>query len=145
MAAALLDVLCDAAPSHGAGASGTDDSLALLATSLQLHLARLVNARAGGLAHLPDYGLPDLQRIYDALPYSRDDLAHRLRLLVLRYEPRLRSVQVEPVLAEPTDSILRYSVSGLMRNGLVVYFPVLFTGSGLGRVGEPLVTGAGNA
>jgi type VI secretion system protein len=43
--------------------------------SVQQNIRRILNARAGALKHLPDYGLPDLTNIYKALPAS----AHLLR------------------------------------------------------------------
>ena len=45
-----------------------DKTLEIL--SVQRNVHRILNTRAGAMKHLPDYGLPDLSRIYRALPAS---------------------------------------------------------------------------
>ncbi len=60
------------------------------------NLARLFNTRRGSLAHLPDYGLPDVADVTRSASDRVDALREAIREAVQRYEPRLRRVRVEP-------------------------------------------------
>lgn len=59
------------------------------------NLDRLFNTRRGAVAHLPDYGLPDISEIYRDMPDSLDGLKEAIQAAVEKYEPRLRRVRVE--------------------------------------------------
>jgi type VI secretion system protein len=63
--------------------------------SVQHNVQRILNTRAGALKHLPDYGLPDLTNIYKALPASAHLLKDRMESTLLKYEPRIRSIDVD--------------------------------------------------
>ena len=39
------------------------------------HINLLLNSHRGVLSHMPDYGLPDVEDIYEGLPYSQQTLA----------------------------------------------------------------------
>src|SRR5512141_2290170 len=59
------------------------------------NLSRLFNTRRGSVAHLLDYGLPDISQVYRDLPLSLDGLRAAIKQVVEKYEPRLRHVRVE--------------------------------------------------
>ncbi|WP_296651595.1 type VI secretion system baseplate subunit TssE [Paraburkholderia sp.] len=63
--------------------------------SVQANIRRILNTRVGALKHIPDYGLPDLTDVYRNLPASVHDLRKQLEATLLKFEPRLRSVEVE--------------------------------------------------
>ncbi|MGH7455136.1 MAG: type VI secretion system baseplate subunit TssE, partial [bacterium] len=42
--------------------------------SIMDNLTRMFNSRRGSIAHLPDYGLPDITQVYRELPYSVEGL-----------------------------------------------------------------------
>ncbi len=60
------------------------------------NMQRILNSRAGTLAHLPDYGLPDMTRILQGMPGTAHELMGALSAVLLRYEPRLKKYQCHP-------------------------------------------------
>ena len=73
----------------------TYDDRTLECISVQHNVQRILNTRAGALKHLPDYGLPDLTNIYKALPASAHKLKEQIEATLLKYEPRIRSIDVD--------------------------------------------------
>ncbi|MBD8162035.1 type VI secretion system baseplate subunit TssE [Erwinia persicina] len=59
------------------------------------NMQRILNCRAGSLAHLPDYGLPDMTKIVQGMPGTAHQLMTTLSGVLLRYEPRLNSISVD--------------------------------------------------
>ena len=59
------------------------------------NLQRLFNTRQGSLAHVPEFGLPDITDISHAAPDRVEALRRDIREAVERFEPRLRRVRVE--------------------------------------------------
>lgn len=64
------------------------------------NMQRILNCRAGTLAHLPDYGLPDMTKILQGMPGTAHELMGALSAVLLKYEPRLKKIDV--VLLEQT-------------------------------------------
>ena len=58
------------------------------------NMQRILNCRAGTLAHLPDYGLPDMTKILQGMPCMADELMGALSAVLLKYEPRLQKITV---------------------------------------------------
>lgn len=85
------------------------------------NMQRILNCRAGTLAHLPDYGLPDMTKILQGMPGTAHELMKILSGALLKYEPRLRNLNV--VLLEQTQpGELRYGVDAELKGiGLVRY------------------------
>src|SRR5258706_2713535 len=104
--------LFEAITGHFANGAAVDDFDTGTQTflSVQDNIQRILNSRRNGLAHLPDYGLEDLSEIYRHLPSS----AHRLRRAIettpLKYEPRLKSVDLEIDETEP-GMLLSFTMS----------------------------------
>ena len=71
------------------------DDRTLEILSVQANIRRILNTRAGALKHVPDYGLPDLTNVYRNLPASVNDLRNQMESVLLKFEPRLRSVEIE--------------------------------------------------
>jgi type VI secretion system protein len=105
-----------------------------LANSIRLHLTRLLNSRQGVLAHLPEYGLPDVESIYSGLPYSRDDLAAAIKCVIEKFEPRLVRVNVRPKEKQDYECILRFQIDGVMSNGDTIQMQTYFEELGKARV-----------
>jgi type VI secretion system protein len=84
-------------------------------------MQRILNSRAGSLAHLPDYGLPDMTRILQGMPGTAHQLMHTLSGVLLKYEPRLKRIDV--VMLEQTQpGELRYAIDAELKDvGLVRY------------------------
>lgn len=85
------------------------------------NMQRILNCRAGTLAHLPDYGLPDMTKILQGMPGTAHELMGALSAVLLKYEPRLKKIDV--VLLEQTiQGELRYAIDAELRGiGLVRY------------------------
>ncbi|NWA62203.1 type VI secretion system baseplate subunit TssE [Pantoea sp. B9002] len=85
------------------------------------NMLRILNSRAGSLAHLPDYGLPDMTRILQGMPGTAHQLMHTLSGVLLKYEPRLKRIDV--VMLEQTQpGELRYAIDAELKDvGLVRY------------------------
>ncbi|WP_368533255.1 type VI secretion system baseplate subunit TssE [Enterobacter hormaechei] len=58
------------------------------------NMQRILNCRAGTLAHLPDYGLPDMTKILQGMPGTAHQLITTLSAILLKYEPRLSRINV---------------------------------------------------
>lgn len=85
------------------------------------NMQRILNCRAGTLAHLPDYGLPDMTKILQGMPGTSHQLMSTLSAVLLKYEPRLKEISV--VLLEQTQpGELRYAIEAELKGlGLVRY------------------------
>ena len=85
------------------------------------NMQRILNCRAGSLAHLPDYGLPDMTKILQGMPGTAHQLMGTLSSVLLKYEPRLKRIEV--VLLEQTQpGELRYAIDAELKGlGLVRY------------------------
>lgn len=85
------------------------------------NMQRILNARAGTLAHLPDYGLPDMTKILQGMPGSAHQLMTVLSAVLLKYEPRLKRIEVI-MLAQSMPGELRYAIDAELKGiGLVRY------------------------
>ncbi|MCQ5903488.1 type VI secretion system baseplate subunit TssE, partial [Escherichia coli] len=58
------------------------------------NMQRILNTRAGSLKHLPDYGLPDMTTILQGMPGTAHQLMRVLSDVLLKYEPRIKRVDV---------------------------------------------------
>ncbi|MEW5498497.1 type VI secretion system baseplate subunit TssE [Enterobacter cloacae] len=85
------------------------------------NMQRILNCRAGTLAHLPDYGLPDMTKILQGMPGSAHQLIATLSGVLLKYEPRLKSLNVT-LLEQMQPGELRYAIDAELKGlGLVRY------------------------
>lgn len=85
------------------------------------NLQRILNSRAGALAHLPDYGLPDMGQILQGLPGSAHQLMGIMQNTLIKYEPRLATVNIE--LCEQTlPGHLEYSLDAQLKSGQQITF-----------------------
>lgn len=85
------------------------------------NMQRIINCRAGTLAHLPDYGLPDMTKILQGMPGTAHQLISILSAVLLKYEPRLRKITVV-MLEQTRPGELRYAIDAELKGvGLVRY------------------------
>lgn len=85
------------------------------------NMQRVLNCRAGTLAHLPDYGLPDMTKILQGMPGTAHELMGTLSTVLLKYEPRLRKIDVV-LLEQDIPGELRYAIDAELKGiGLVRY------------------------
>ena len=85
------------------------------------NMQRVLNCRAGTLAHLPDYGLPDMTKILQGMPGTAHELMGTLSTVLLKYEPRLWKIDVV-LLEQAIPGELRYAIDAELKGiGLVRY------------------------
>ncbi|HEY2454520.1 MAG TPA: type VI secretion system baseplate subunit TssE [Scandinavium sp.] len=85
------------------------------------NMQRILNCRAGTLKHLPDYGLPDMTTVIQGLPGTEHSLMETLSGVLLKYEPRLKKIDVV-LLEQTTPGELRYAIDAELKGiGLVRY------------------------
>jgi type VI secretion system protein len=85
------------------------------------NLQRILNSRAGTLAHLPDYGLPDMGQILQGLPGSAHTLMRAMEDTLVKYEPRLATVHIES-LEQALPGHLEYRLDVRLKSGRQVTF-----------------------
>jgi type VI secretion system protein len=85
------------------------------------NMQRILNARQGTLSHLPDYGLPDMSKILQGLPGTAHQLMNTLSGVLLKYEPRLKSLTIT-LLEQKMPGELAYAIDAELKGiGLVRY------------------------
>jgi type VI secretion system protein len=97
------------------------------------NVQRILNSRAGALAHLPDYGLPDMGVILQGLPASAHGMMTTMERTLLKYEPRLATLDIK-VLPQVQPGHLEYALEVQLRSGKQVSF-----GTTLGPGGNAMV------
>lgn len=85
------------------------------------NMQRILNCRAGTLAHLPDYGLPDMTKILQGMPGTAHEMMGTLSTVLLKYEPRLKKITVV-LLDQVVPGELCYAIDAELKDvGLVRY------------------------
>lgn len=85
------------------------------------NMQRILNCRTGTLAHLPDYGLPDMTKILQGMPGTAHQLMTTFSEVLLKYEPRLKSIGVV-LQDQEIPGELRYAIDAELKGiGLVRY------------------------
>lgn len=93
------------------------------------NMQRILNCRAGSLAHLPDYGLPDMTKILQGMPGTAHQLMTTLAEVLLKYEPRLKGIQVV-MLDQTIPGELRYAIDAELKGLGLVRYGTAFTPEG---------------
>jgi type VI secretion system lysozyme-like protein len=106
----LLQRLRDHPPRRGSG-------LSTLQESIRESVETLLQTRTGDSLAEPEFGMPDVASVVRrlSLPLTEggvDGIAHELREVLRRYEPRLAEVRVEVVHALGDPGILVFHLSG---------------------------------
>ena len=103
-----------------------DDQLIL---SVLDNLQRILNSRAGQLAHLPDYGLPDMSEILQGMPGSAHSLMATLQHVLMKYEPRIAGVNIT-LLPQKMPGELEYELEAELKGIGRIAFGTTFTPEG---------------
>lgn len=85
------------------------------------NLQRILNCRAGTLEHLPDYGLPDMGLILQGLPGAAHSLMSTMRDTLIKYEPRLVSIDIQ-LLPQVQPGHLEYALEVQLNGGQRITF-----------------------
>ncbi|WP_449433880.1 type VI secretion system baseplate subunit TssE [Pseudomonas putida] len=93
------------------------------------NLQRILNSRAGALAHLPDYGLPDMGTVLQGLPATAHALRNTLVDTLLKYEPRVAAVFID-LLPQSRPGHLEYALDLQLKGGERLAFGTTFSPEG---------------
>ncbi|CAN7294199.1 type VI secretion system baseplate subunit TssE [Trinickia sp. LjRoot230] len=110
------------------------DDRTLACLSVQQNVRRILNTRAGALKHLPDYGLSDLTNIYKALPGSAHALKKQMEETLLKYEPRIRSIDVLIIENHDPGVLVSFEMTCHLKKAGLVRFGTYFEAPGRMRV-----------
>ena len=102
--------------------------------SVVSNLSHLFNTRQGSLAHLPDYGLPDVTAAYRDNPRSVDDLRRTIRDAVRKYEPRLRRIRLQHRDTDRDEMNLVFLMTAELEDGQRVQLQTTFTSHEMAQV-----------
>ena len=94
--------------------------------SVRDNIQRILNSRRNSFLHLPDYGLGDLSKIYRHMPASAHTLRREIEGTLLKYEPRLKSIDIAS--AEPgEDLLLSFTMTCELHQAGLVRYGTYFT------------------
>ena len=106
-------------------ASGATSQPILEVQSIVEHLLRLLNTRIGSASIAADYGIPDLTNVIGS-EYSQmvADLKQNIQHVIMKYEPRLKDVQI--LIETDKDDVfsLRFKAQGHIVGGQNI--PIVF-------------------
>ncbi len=93
------------------------------------NLRRILNSRAGSLAHLPDYGLPDMGLVLQGLPVAAHGVMKAMHSTLLRYEPRLAELDID-LAPQCRPGHLEYVLDARLKSGERVAFGTTLAAEG---------------
>lgn len=94
------------------------------------HLINLLNTKQGSIAHMPDFGLPDLTEVYKGIPSSIAGFRQAMLETINKYEPRLKNVNILDVRDKNITSVLKFIIFAELDNGENVGFTTDFLSEG---------------
>jgi len=101
--------------------------------SVRDNIQRILNSRRNSLLHLPDYGLGDLSKIYRHMPASAHTLRREIEDTLLKFEPRLKSIDIAS--ADPEEGmLLSFTMTCELHQGGLVRYGTYFTPEGQARL-----------
>jgi len=79
--------------------------------SVLRHLQRLLNTKAGNVPIAEDYGVPEFTDFLHSYPNSVREMERTLRLVIQKYEPRLKAVRVSFVPQDESALSLSFQIT----------------------------------
>lgn len=98
--------------------------------SVMDNIERILNSRVGAINHMPDYGLPDMSTIFQALPSSAYVLMRAIEKTLLIYEPRLESININIDEKNKDSMVLSYELVCYFKEGGLVKYGTYFMPDG---------------
>jgi type VI secretion system protein len=75
-----------------------------LESSVATHLTQMLNTRAGSCLTAPDFGIIELSELLSDFPEAMGVMQRAIKNTILKYEPRLKNVQVRPLQPDDDES-----------------------------------------
>ncbi|PWY56733.1 type VI secretion system baseplate subunit TssE [Legionella qingyii] len=118
---------------QGSPLSAKMDSSILL-ESIRDHIEKILSTRQGSAPIDREYGLSELPTLVEDYSFAyQEELRTHLEETILRYEPRLESVQVSKILIDPGKQIITCDILAHLNksyDGLKVFFTTILTSKG---------------
>ncbi len=106
----------------------------ILIESIRNHLEEILSTRQGSVPIDREYGLSELPTLVEDYSFAyQEELRNHLQETILRYEPRLDSVQVSKILIDPGKQIITCNILAQLNksfDSLNVYFTTILTSKG---------------
>ncbi|WP_334320712.1 type VI secretion system baseplate subunit TssE [Gilliamella apicola] len=102
--------------------------------SVMDNIERILNSRAGAIMHMPDYGLPDMSTVFQALPSSAYVLMRAIEQTLLTYEPRLQAININIDEKNNDNMVLAYEMTCFFKEGGLVRYGTYFMSDGKARL-----------
>lgn len=99
-------------------------------SSIKNHLNCLLNTRQGSVEHIPEYGLPDVQTLYQSLPDAKVRFIREVTRLIEEYEPRLSRVNVSQMDKNELDCVLHLVINACVNQSQPICLDTYFLTSG---------------
>jgi type VI secretion system protein len=80
--------------------------------------------------HLPDYGLPDVTKIYSESGYDVANLCFDIRQCILKYEPRIKEVDVISLPQDRAQGLVILELRCVLHAGLTALYTTYFKSEG---------------
>ncbi len=68
------------------------------------HLKQMLNTRLGSSLTAPDFGIVELSELISDFPEAMGVMQRAIKHTILKYEPRLKNVQVRPIQPDEDES-----------------------------------------
>ncbi|MCW8409366.1 type VI secretion system baseplate subunit TssE [Legionella sp. PATHC035] len=106
----------------------------ILIESIRNHVEKILSTRQGSVPIDKEYGLSELPILVEDYSFAyQEELRTHLEEIILRYEPRLESVQVSQIFIEPSKQIITCNIFAKLHksfDSLNVYFTTILTTKG---------------
>lgn len=106
----------------------------IIIESIRNHLEEILSTRQGSVPIDREYGLSELPTLVEDYSFAyQEELRNHLQETILRYEPRLDSVQVSKILIDPGKQIITCNILAQLNksfDSLNVYFTTILTSKG---------------
>jgi type VI secretion system protein len=85
-----------------------------LESAVAEHLRQMLNTRAGSALTAPDYGVIEFSELLNDFPDAIGVMQRAIKNSILKYEPRLKNVQVRPVEQddEQAQRLITFEITG---------------------------------
>tara|TARA_Y100000588_G_scaffold378079_1_gene458031 strand:- start:2568 stop:2951 length:384 start_codon:yes stop_codon:yes gene_type:complete len=83
--------------------------------SVLQHIQYLLHQRLGGIGHLPDYGMPELQDQAN-LAELKKNVVSGLKTLIEKYEPRVTGLRIEDASIHQESNRLQLKITAFLFN-----------------------------
>lgn len=118
---------------QGSPLSTKSDSSVVI-ESIRGHLEKILSTRQGSVKIDRQYGLSELPALVEDYSFAyQEELRNHLQETILRYEPRLESIQVSKILIDSGNQTITCSLFGQLSKSfesLNIYFTTILTSKG---------------